>query len=485
MYLFNNLRAAVSTNSLTARCLRSGGILAFGSVAENLARFIRNIVLTRLLAPEAFGLMATLLAAVATIETFTEVGFRQSVIQNRKGAEEKFLTTIWVFSCARSFFLYVAAFILAPYFSSFYQISSPEVLRVGCVAILLNGIISPGVYVLEKEMRFKRWVILMQGVGVAGVLITLLSAHFLLNVWALVIGYLAELLLRAILSFVLCPFKPRLRIDRESAFEIMHFSRSLFGLPILMIIFYQIDIFFIGKLLSLDILGIYAITKGLAEMPNTLAAKIVHPVMLPMLSLHQENREKVRSAMLVIIKSATLFFMPLFIFIMVFSKPILLLAYGPRYSYLASTLALICAGVFFLLLSGLNMLVFMALGKPHLQRNAALVRTLLLFAMIYPGIIYFGVNGAALSILISVICSLGIQLIYLVNLLKLDICDYIKSMTTGFLTSIIVVVPGMAIISLSPFEGLISVSLGIILCLAAWCIGFARLSIVEEKNFIT
>ena len=98
MKIIRKFGTAAISESLIGRCLRGGGVLTIGNFAENLARFIRNIVLARLLAPEAFSLMATVISSVAALEAFVEVGLGQSLTQKKKGAEEGFLNLTWWFS---------------------------------------------------------------------------------------------------------------------------------------------------------------------------------------------------------------------------------------------------------------------------------------------------------------------------------------------------------------------------------------------------
>ena len=47
----------------------------------------------------------------------------------------------------------------------------------------------------------------------------------------------------------------------------MDFSKRMFGLPILMMIFFQADIFVIGKVMSMGQLGIYSLARSLARCP--------------------------------------------------------------------------------------------------------------------------------------------------------------------------------------------------------------------------
>jgi O-antigen/teichoic acid export membrane protein len=74
--------------SLKARVFRGGVWLGAGSFSEQVIRFGRNMILTRLLAPEAFGTMAVVLSACSVVQTIMDVGVREALIQNPKGTEE-------------------------------------------------------------------------------------------------------------------------------------------------------------------------------------------------------------------------------------------------------------------------------------------------------------------------------------------------------------------------------------------------------------
>ena len=465
----------MGTDNLFGRSARAGGILTAGSLAENGLRFIRNIILARLLAPEAFGLMAMVLASVAVIEAFSEVGLRQSVIQNRNGADEGFLNITWWISSVRGLFLFTIGFLAAPFICDFY--GKPEsvlLIRTGFLAILFNGLLSPKVHVLEKEMRFRNWVFLMQGAGVLGVLIAIVSAFILKNVWALVLGFIAEACIRTVLSFIFYPIKPRLHFNPAFLRDILDFSKRMFGLPILMMLFLQADIFVIGKVLSMGQLGIYSLARSLAEMPNTFLSKIIHPIVLPAFSSMQDNRERITNTLLTLTRWAAIFGLPLIAFLFIFAKPVLTIAYGPQYGTAALPFGLLCVSGLILLNSSFIMNMYIAIGKPNIHRTASFARTALLVIMIYPAVKHFGLTGAAVSILTAMVLLLSIQLIYLRKMMGIQYRDYIKSWANGITFSLIVIIPGFLHKTFTVPETLRDLLIGILLCLAAWGYGISK-----------
>src|SRR5581483_5695164 len=81
--------------TLRAKAMQGGILLGSGSFAEQASRFARNMILTRLLAPSAFGTMAIVMSSSAFITALTEIGHRFAVIQNPRGEEPEYLNASW------------------------------------------------------------------------------------------------------------------------------------------------------------------------------------------------------------------------------------------------------------------------------------------------------------------------------------------------------------------------------------------------------
>lgn len=462
--------------SIAGRSARGGGILAAGSLSENLLRFIRNIILARLLAPEAFGLMATIMATVAMAEAFAEVGLKQSIIQNKNGADKEFLNVIWWVSAFRGIILYLLAFFAAPFIADF--LNKPEathILRIALIVILLRGLTSPNIFLLHKELKFSKWVILTQSASILGILAAITSAFYLRNVWALVLGYVAEASLIFLFSYIFYPLIPKFQINLSHAKNIMSFSRKIFGLPILMVLYTQMDNFVIGKVLSLSTLGLYYLARDLADMPNKIFAKI-SPVFLPAFSLMQDDKQYLKLTLLKLTEITATFVLPFFTFFIVFSQPLLTLIYSPEYSKVAIPFRIICVFIFLYILSVLMMNVAFATGNPDKFRTASLVRTIVFLIILYPATKYFGLIGASLSVVFSMSLAIVIQIYYLKSLLDINMMEYIRCLVKGIKYSLIILIPGFVFITFVPLLPSSAVALGAFFCIIAWCFGVSTLS---------
>lgn len=470
-------------DSLLGRSLRGGGFLAAGSFLENGGRFIRNIILARLLVPEAFGIMATITASVAVIEAITQIGLRQSTIQNKNSTEIGFINAVWWISSLRGFVLYAIAFFTAPHIATYFnQPDATNVLRIGFLVVLLNGLISPRVYLLEKELRFKKWVILMQGAAISGVILAIVASFYLRSVWGLVLGYLSESFLRLILSFIFCPMMPAFKISREHAGSVIQFSKKMFGLPFLMMVYAQLDIYVIGKVLTLNALGMYVLVRSIADMPSTFFSKIVDPIILPVFSKLQDDILKIKIILFQTTEYAGYFLIPLACFFIFFSTPLLSLVYGVEYVALALPFAIMNITVLMLMMFSMIVQTYFALGQPNIHRNASFVRTLTFVILIYPFTKYFGLTGTALAALISMIILKFIQLIYAKHLLKFTTREYASRWLPGLLSALIIIIPGSLLNILFDMQDIKFFLIGGALCLSSWSYSAFRIMSINRHS---
>ena len=72
-------------------------------------RLATSVVLTRLLAPELFGIMVIFNSLKAGIELLTDVGIGQSIIYNRNAENPDFYNTAWTLAAIRGVILWIVA----------------------------------------------------------------------------------------------------------------------------------------------------------------------------------------------------------------------------------------------------------------------------------------------------------------------------------------------------------------------------------------
>lgn len=474
--LITGLFSRLQGNSIRARVARSAVALTGATAAERCVRLIRNMVLTRLLAPGDLGLMALVTVTSMFLEAFTEIGVKQSVIQNKQGDQRSYLNIAWWFQGLRGIAIYLASFAAVPWVCQFY--AKPELMplmRVAFLAIIFKGFVSPRSYLLEKDLRFILYAILSQGSGILATALTIGLAFLMKNIWAIVIGLVAEAFFLLVLSYVLCPFLPGRGIKREHFREIMRFARGMVGLPILSFLAFRADVFVLGKMVSTDLLGIYSMALALAQIPFELFSRVVNPILLPVFARKQDDIASLRNGVLKMTRSTAFFGMPLVVYASVCSDYFLSLFYDPLYAAAAAAFILMC--IYLLIRGQGNILgqVYMAMGKPHMHRRFVALRAVIIFAAIYPGIKYFGISGAAGVMLLANFCALAMQVVWLRAPIGLGFSGYFTSWLVGLGLSGIVFIP-LGLIRLSGWQSSLgSIVIGGLLYLLSAIIGILYL----------
>lgn len=425
---------------IKTKSVRAIVALSIGTVAGRGMRFIRSMILARILAPNEIGKMAIIMSSSIAFEALTEVGVKQSVIQNKQGANADYLNVAWWMQVVRGLCLFGIAALMAPYISSFY--GNPELaglFRVAFLAIALRSFISPRSYVLEKNYKFGRAVFLVQGSAILGAVITIGLAYVIKNVWALVFGFVAEVTILCILSFIVVPFMPKFRVDRKCLGELMNYARGMFGLSLLTMISFQAPILVLGKVIPEDQLGFYSYAALLAYIPIELYMRIINPVVLPAFSEKQDDKRALCRGLLNLTRWTAFLVLPLIAFMTCTAREMLLLAFTAKYVAMAIPFAILCLQILARNESMILASMYLAVGQPHLQRRFAIIRALIIIGLIYPASVRFGPLGTVVVIVLSNFSVLLMQVLRARDTIDLKIGSYIRSYVPGFLLALPVI----------------------------------------------
>jgi len=426
------IRQLASGGGLKARVMRGGALMGCGSVIEHGLRFLRNIILTHLLMPEALGIMIIILAVNAALESFTEVGIREAVVQYPDAEKSTFLNAAWWFAAGRGVLLCSIGILSAPLLASFYHVPHASgLLMISFGAILFSGAMSTRAFIALKKMRYVRWVVIMQGSALGGVCVTLVLVWLLRDIRALVYGYIVEAALKLTLSFIICPFKPGLKFEKAQTKELFRFARGMAGVPFLTFLFLQIDVFVLGKVVNKHDLGLYGMAVSLAGAPAVLISVFINPILMPAFAQIQDQYGRINTALLKATRIMSLAGFPLCAWVVLFGSGLMHSIYGPAYGAAGSVLAILfCATVLRTMASPIPA-IYLGIGRPALNRIFAAIRTGIILLIMYPAILLFGMKGAALAGAISMAIAWIFQVRQMRSLTKLDINKYGISVLTG------------------------------------------------------
>ncbi|MEP4199332.1 MAG: oligosaccharide flippase family protein [Aliishimia sp.] len=247
--------------------------------SEVVLRLVSTIVLTRLLAPEVYGIFAVVLVYMYLLQMFSDLGLRPLVLTKEDPVEDGFLHTCWTVSVLRGFAIWLISALLAltigymqsnGTFAPDNAYASPvlpwAIFALGGVSCV-KGFMSINLHMAARGMLFGRATILHIAANLISLIVTIILAFYLRTVWALVIGNLTRVLIEVCFSFWIFPgTRMRLSLAWEHLLPIYDRGRWIVGQSALTALSESADRIFLGFAISSANFGHYAIARQVVDL---------------------------------------------------------------------------------------------------------------------------------------------------------------------------------------------------------------------------
>lgn len=277
-----------------AKAYRATGWTLFSVFSSNALRLASNMVLTRLLFPEAFGLMALVQIFLYALNTFSDFGIQTAIMQNKRGDDPDFLNTAWTLQIMRGFVLWLGACALAwPAVLIYKEPELMTLLPVAGLSIFLNGFRPTRIAQASRHLSYGRQTVISLGVQFVTLVLTAALAWWLQSVWALafasvISSALNNLLIRRYMSGV----SNRFCWEKESVRDILGFGKFIFLSTIATFLINMGDRAVLGAYVDTATLGIYAIALTLGSVPGMIVQMIAGKVLFPLYRIKPPSESK-------------------------------------------------------------------------------------------------------------------------------------------------------------------------------------------------
>lgn len=277
--------------TIFTRALRSSALLAGGYVASQGLRLASNLILTRLLYPEAFGLMALVSLVMVGLMMFADVGLGPAIQAHPRADEPAFLNTAYTLQLIRGGVLSLACVALAWPLAALYN--APElavVLPVAGIQMLISGAFPTRIESASRHLALGRVTVIDLAAQVLSLIFMVGMAWATRSVWALVWGSLMGAALKLIFTWIWLPgHVDRPGWERASASVLVRYGMWIFLSTACGFLLLQGDKAILGLYLSLEGLGIYNVGYFLASFPMLLAGAVTGRVLIPLYARLKED----------------------------------------------------------------------------------------------------------------------------------------------------------------------------------------------------
>jgi len=296
----HRLIGLLRSDTLKARAAKGTAWTIGGLLTAQFMRLASNLVLTRLLFPEAFGLMALVQIFLTGLNMFSDIGTRVSIIQNDRSRDPAFLNTAWTLQVLRGLLLWLFACAIALPVAWFYDDPRlAQMLPVAGLVLLISGFNPTRIYTTNRDLVLGRLTTLEITAQFLGILVMIALAILLQSVWAMVIGTLMTAAIKlALYQHALPGHRDRFQVDRSALGDLIRFGKWIFLSSACGFVVNNADRAILGKFITLDMLGIYTVGFFLASVPLLLGRPLASKIALPLYKQRptwesMDNRRKI------------------------------------------------------------------------------------------------------------------------------------------------------------------------------------------------
>ncbi len=398
-------------------------MLAF-KMFDKIIGLVSTLVLARMLLPADFGLVAMAMILVAALNMLVAFGFDVSLISNRDAGRDEF-DTAWTFTVLFSTGCAALMALLAIPAAGFYNEPRLEVvIYVLAITFVVQGAANIGPVIFRREMRFDQEFKFLISKRISTVVVTIPLALYLQNYWALVIGQFSGTVLSTIMSYTISDYRPRFSLKAKVA--LFHSSKWMVLNNLVFFINQNAAQFCIGRISGSQTLGVYTIASEISLMPTTELIAPINRAAFPGYALAAKDIDVLRTSFLKVISSIALFAIPAGLGILAVADLMVPAVLGWQWLDAVPVIQVLAVyGVIQALQTNIGY-IYLALGNLRMITYIAAAQAVLLLILLIPSVYYWGVRGAALASLATIVLMIPVNQSLIARCLKLSSTEFLK-----------------------------------------------------------
>lgn len=349
--------------NLKSQSLKSGFWSVISQIFNFSFKLISLAVLSRMLKPEDFGLIAMCTTISGFVTVFSDIGLTTSTIQSDNLDSQKF-NSVYLLNFRIGFLLTIVFILISPIMAWFYN--DERLLLIGIFSsfsFFLSGISSQFLALLKKIMEFKTLAIATIFASLLELSTCLILAKLGYGYWSLIIGFLVNGLFLAI--FLIFKFKwyPSTFIWTNEIKSFLHFGKFITFFDVINYFSKNLDNILIGKLKGAVLLGFYSRAYQIMSLPLSQIRIPFMSVVLPSLSQLKNDEEEYKEYFYTFISIFKILITYIVLLLWVNSESIVSIMLGEKWGITTQIFSILAIASFFQPIYGTFGTVLISLGK--------------------------------------------------------------------------------------------------------------------------
>lgn len=430
------MSSQINDQDLKKKAVRGGALTISARIVTVLIQITSIIVLSRLLTPTDFGLIAMVTAITAFMGIFRDMGLSTAVIQKKDLIFDQINALFWL-NAGIGLLLTALTVVISPLIADFY--SRPElqpVIVVLSTTFIIASLGAQHAALMQRDLNLKPKVIADVLGALSTLIVSIVLAYCGYGFWSLAWGTVIGAFVTTLIYFKGSSFFPKRPQIVKGTRELINFGANVTLFELLNYFHRNLDNILIGRVWGPLVLGLYSRAYQLMMLPISSLREPINAIALPVLSRLQDRPELYREYYKNIATLLAFLSMPLMAFMIMNAENIIYIALGKGWEGVVPIFILLGISGFIQAVASLRGLVLLSLGLSKKYVLWGVVNTFFVVIGFMIGI-KWGAEGVAMSYAIVNYAILYPSLWYFFKGTPLNPIDFFKPILIPVISSII------------------------------------------------
>lgn len=257
---------------------------------------LTNIILAHILAPEIFGIVASITLVTSFLDIFTEAGFQKYLVYYDAKDEKDFSQTVsvafWT-NFALSVFLFLGLILLQNPVANLVGVSGKgTAVAVAGIVLPLTSFSSIQAALFQRDLQYKKLFIIRFVGALVPLMITVPLALLGWGYWSLLVGKIIGTAYSAVATTLVSKWKPKLFYSFKKLKQMLGFCSWSLAESVTTWLTSNLDVLIVGSILSSYYLGLYKTSISTVNDLLRIVSSSILPVTYAVISRLKDNRSQ-------------------------------------------------------------------------------------------------------------------------------------------------------------------------------------------------
>jgi len=377
------------------KLLGGGRWLGLARMATRVLAVLKNVIIARVLAPEAVGMAGLVFLCLSVAEALTNVRMNDALLSTGKRIRDN-ANAAWTIGALRGVLLAGALLAVAPVVMTL--LDAPELvplLRAIAVVPLLRGLQNPLMAEVAYQLDFRRIALFQIGGTTALNFATIAALLIVPSVWSIIVGMLIGEAATLVFSYIMIRFRPGIELRWERMRVLVQYGAWMTLTGIVLLLSAQLDSWVISVTLGLGALGYYEVARRFSVgFLNDIVA-FVHGLTMPSYATLADDIAMRRLVLIKAVQVIAFVGMPFAVVMVMLGRDGVVHVLGDKWLPAVVPLQILSVSGLIIGVQTTAGPLFYALGKPKRDFWMNLGRPVVLGACLVPMASTWGTAGAA------------------------------------------------------------------------------------------